>query len=138
MLPQLEQTILQNSNTETIANLMKPAAFPRLTKGAGANFVLSVPHGAINFAVLEFVRGRLGALVSSNRRLSDRAQQLGPTLDFMSSAISTITCSIVSTPQMMITDNIMAVSDCVWKPFDVHFRCHCLCALCFLHLASPC
>lgn len=29
-------------------------------------------------------------------------------LDFISSAISTITCSIVSTPQMMIVDNIMA------------------------------
>jgi Mitochondrial carrier protein len=103
-----KQTILQNSHTETVASLMKPSAFHRLTIGAGANFLLSVPHGAVNFAVLEFVRCRLGALVASNPALQKRSGRWGPTLDFASSAISTIVCSVVSTPQMMITDNIMA------------------------------
>lgn len=103
-----KQTILQNSRTETIASLLKPSSFPRLIQGAGANFLLSVPHGAVNFAVLEFVRRHLGALVASNPALQERSGRLGPTLDFASSAISTIVCSVVSTPQMMITDNIMA------------------------------
>jgi hypothetical protein len=87
---------------------MTVSAFPRLTKGAGANFLLSVPHGAVNFAVLEFVRSRLGAIVAANPAWQERSGRLGPTLDFVSSSISTIVCSVVSTPQMMITDNIMA------------------------------
>ncbi len=32
----------------------------------------------------------------------------GPAMDFVSSAIATVCCSVVSTPQMMIVDNIMA------------------------------
>jgi hypothetical protein len=76
--------------------------------GAGANFLLSVPQGAVNFAVLEGVRTWLDNLVESSPALSARADRLGFGLDFVSSAISTIACSVVSTPQMMITDNIMA------------------------------
>lgn len=87
---------------------MQPSNFRRLTQGAGANFVLSVPHGAINFAVLELVRHRLQKVVNSVPALKERADVMGPGLDFLSSAISTICCSIVSTPQMMICDNIMA------------------------------
>jgi hypothetical protein len=33
---------------------------------------------------------------------------LNPVLDFLSSAVSTFVCSIVSTPQMVLTDRIMA------------------------------
>jgi solute carrier family 25 S-adenosylmethionine transporter 26 len=82
--------------------------FKTLSRGAGANFILSVPHGAVNFAVLEFVRGRLNNFVESVPSLAKRADSMGPGLDFLSSAISTVCCSVVSTPQMMITDNIMA------------------------------
>lgn len=106
------KTMLQNSrggpDAPKIAELMLPQNFRRLTVGAGANFILSVPHGAVNFAVLEFVRKRLGAIVKSNPRLAANEERLSFGLDFLSSSISTITCSIVSTPQMMITDNIMA------------------------------
>ena len=107
------KTILQNSrlgvpNTPTIGELLLPQNFHRLTVGAGANFILSVPHGAVNFAVLEYVRKQLSILVQSNPVLAANERRFGFGLDFLSSSISTIVCSVVSTPQMMITDNIMA------------------------------
>lgn len=105
------KTILQSSrgvDRPTLSQLMRLDQFRMLTRGAGANFLLSVPHGALNFAVLEFVRGRLNQAVASVPYLQERLESIGPALDFTSSAISTICCSVVSTPQMMITDNIMA------------------------------
>jgi len=105
------KTILQSArgaDRPTINSLLQPSNFKRLSRGAGANFLLSVPHGAVNFAVLEFVRTKLNDLVQSSPALRKRAEQIGPGLDFLSSSLSTICCSIVSTPQMMITDNIMA------------------------------
>lgn len=105
------KTILQSSrgvDRPTLGQLMRPDQFRMLTRGAGANFLLSVPHGAVNFAVLEFVRGKLTRAARTVPFLRDRLDAIGPALDFSSSAISTICCSVVSTPQMMITDNIMA------------------------------
>lgn len=105
------KTILQSTrgaDRPTLGQLMRPEQFRMLTRGAGANFLLSVPHGAVNFAVLEFVRGRLNQGAQAVPFLRDRLDSIGPAMDFTSSAISTICCSIVSTPQMMITDNIMA------------------------------
>lgn len=112
------KTLLQSSRTAvgsgaealSIVTLARRENLPLLARGAGAQFLMSVPHGAINFAVLEFVRRRMAQLVSSSR-FADRfggSGVLGPGLDFLSSAISTVCCSVVSTPQMMITDNIMA------------------------------
>ena len=107
------KTILQNTrrglpDSPTIGELMLPRNFRRLTVGAGANFLLSVPHGAVNFAVLELVRKRLSGIVQSNPFLAANESKLSFGLDFLSSSISTVACSVVSTPQMMITDNIMA------------------------------
>ena len=78
-----------------------------LTRGAGAQLILSIPHGAVNFAVLELVRRQMNGSVSRSRH-ADRMKNFGPAFDFLSSAVSTICCSVVSTPQMMICDNIMA------------------------------
>lgn len=78
-----------------------------LTRGAGAQLILSIPHGAVNFAVLELVRRQMNNVVSRSKHV-ETMQSLGPVFDFLSSAMSTICCSIVSTPQMMICDNIMA------------------------------
>ena len=96
------KTILQSQSTSktTFLKLMHPKNFKMLTRGAGAQFLLSVPHGACNFAVLEYTRRIMGNIFGENKT--------GPALDFTSSAIATICCSAVSTPQMMITDNIMA------------------------------
>ena len=78
-----------------------------LTRGAGAQLILSIPHGAVNFAVLELVRRQMNSVVSRSRH-ADTMKNFGPVFDFLSSAMSTICCSVVSTPQMMICDNIMA------------------------------
>lgn len=78
-----------------------------LTRGAGAQLILSIPHGAVNFAVLELVRRQMNSVVSRSRH-ADAMKNFGPVFDFLSSAMSTICCSVVSTPQMMICDNIMA------------------------------
>eukprot|EP00594_Rhizosolenia_setigera_P011548 CAMPEP_0178958022 /NCGR_PEP_ID=MMETSP0789-20121207/11312_1 /TAXON_ID=3005 /ORGANISM="Rhizosolenia setigera, Strain CCMP 1694" /LENGTH=349 /DNA_ID=CAMNT_0020640483 /DNA_START=471 /DNA_END=1520 /DNA_ORIENTATION=+ len=113
------KTILQSRSTATgskatFRELARPKNLKLLTRGAGAQFILSVPHGAVNFAVLEFVRRRMTILAQKSLQQSkgkfadDSDSKLGPGLDFLSSAISTVCCSIVSTPQMMITDNIMA------------------------------
>mmetsp|Transcript_4576 Transcript_4576/g.6564 ORF Transcript_4576/g.6564 Transcript_4576/m.6564 type:complete len:514 (-) Transcript_4576:451-1992(-) len=130
------KTILQANRdtgaTESFFSLCKPSNFKLLTRGAGAQFILSVPHGAVNFAVLEYVRRQLTSVVEnrmvavaaaadreegnvknvSNKKRRGKNKAVaavgGPGLDFFSSAISTICCSVVSTPQMMITDNIMA------------------------------
>ena len=102
------KTLLQNSAGISGLELLAPKNLPRLWVGAGANFLLSVPHGAVNFAVLELVRKQLGAIVQATPFLAEREQTWGAGLDFLSSSISTIACSVVSTPQMMITDNIMA------------------------------
>ena len=88
------KTLLQRG---TASGLLTPSGFPRLFRGAGANFLLSIPHGAINFAVLELIRSRLSTMLD-----------WGAGVDFASSCIATVTCSVVSTPQMMICDNIMA------------------------------
>lgn len=80
----------------------------RLTRGAGAQLLLSLPHGAVNFAVLEFVRRQMNHVVSQSRYADVINRNFGPGMDFLSSAISTVCCSVVSTPQMMICDNIMA------------------------------
>ena len=103
------KTILQSSRGgPSFRELAQPKMFKMLTRGAGANFLLSVPHGAVNFAVLEFVRLQMGNAVDRVTFLKERKEAIGPGLDFVSSAISTICCSVVSTPQMMVTDNIMA------------------------------
>lgn len=104
------KTLLQQSNAPPMSSYLKQPVqqLPVLFRGAGANFILSVPHGAINFAVLELVRKQMAQRVRRIQYLADREDKLGPAMDFMSSAISTICCSVVSTPQMMITDNIMA------------------------------
>jgi len=62
----------------------------------------------VTFGVLELVRHQTAKLVAKTWGEIDEGRGIGPGLDFLSSAVSTICCSVVSTPQMMITDNIMA------------------------------
>lgn len=109
------KTILQSqrgveaSERLTVFGLAKPANVKLLTRGAGSQFLLSVPHGAVNFAVLEYVRRQMTRVTDQEWvRSRINVEAFSPGFDFLSSAISTICCSVVSTPQMMITDNIMA------------------------------
>ena len=64
---------------------------------------MSIPHGALNYAVTETTKIELARL-SIELDLSSVIPKnvLDPILDFLSSAISTFICSIVSTPQVSI------------------------------------
>ncbi|CAM9492814.1 unnamed protein product [Phaeothamnion confervicola] len=95
------KTLLQGKNTAVQLNSLSWRSWRVLTRGAGAQFVLSLPHGAFNFATLEAVRGYAASLFPGN-------VALGPVLDFVSSSVATTICSVVSTPQMVLTDRIMA------------------------------
>ena len=108
------KTILQSSRKVpgkaplTVRSFTQMKHAKHLTRGAGAQLILSIPHGAVNFAVLEFVRRQMNNLVSQSRYADTINRNFGPGMDFLSSALSTVCCSVVSTPQMMICDNIMA------------------------------
>eukprot|EP01034_Spumella_vulgaris_P025175 gene25175-31604_t len=80
-----------------------------LSRGAGAQFLMSIPHGAFNFAVTETTKKQVSTFVHNRHLVSAIPERiLNPLLDFLSSALATFVCSIVSTPQMVITDRIMA------------------------------
>jgi len=109
------KTLLQSNRNSgarmTIGQLAQPTNFKLLSRGAGAQFLLSVPHGAVNFAVLEFVRKQIFTAAMKSQYFSKRLESngaVGPMMDFASSAVSTVCCSVISTPQMMVVDNIMA------------------------------
>lgn len=110
------KTVLQSNrditaNRVTLRQIAKVQNFKMLSRGAGAQLVLSVPHGAVNFAVLEYVRSRISSMTMNSKWASKKKETsaaFGPLMDFVSSAVATVCCSVVSTPQMMIVDNIMA------------------------------
>eukprot|EP00904_Undaria_pinnatifida_P012332 jgi/Undpi1/8229/HiC_scaffold_25.g10699.m1 len=94
------KTLLQGRGT---SSQLSKLSFKLLTRGAGAQFVMSMPHGAFNFATLEVILGCSARVFPTEWR--DKA---GPVLDFVSSSVATLVCSVVSTPQMVLTDRIMA------------------------------
>ncbi|CAM9932117.1 unnamed protein product, partial [Ectocarpus fasciculatus] len=73
-----------------------------LRRGAGAQFVMSLPHGAFNYATLEVIMG-----FSAKFFPADWRETAGPVLDFVTSGVATLLCSVVSTPQVVIEDRIM-------------------------------
>lgn len=99
------QTIMHPANTyKTILQLKKRDSnvqlnLERLLRGADAQFFMSLPHGAFYFCVVEYVKSKIEFIIP---------KQLQFLADFTSSTISTIVCSIVSTPQMVLTDRLMA------------------------------
>lgn len=104
----MAQTIMHPANTfKTMLQLKRTSDIPiseqltpeRLLRGADAQFLLSLPHGAFYFVVIDQVKSRVTKLMpKAYDNLSD----------FAASAISTVVCSIVSTPQMVLTDRLMA------------------------------
>ena len=80
-----------------------------LSRGVCTQFIMSIPHGALNYVTVEAVKVEIGkAAIDMELSFLIPKTVLDPFLDFLSSAISTFVCSLVSTPQMVITDNIMA------------------------------
>ncbi|CAM9638312.1 unnamed protein product, partial [Ascophyllum nodosum] len=79
---------------------MLPLTWSTLSRGAGAQFLLSLPNGALHFAVLENTRTRMAELLP--------VRSASFLLDFASSSTATALCSVMSTPQMVLTNRIMA------------------------------
>merc|ERR1711991_659408 len=101
----MTQTIMHPANTfKTMLQLKSTGKEVQLTpqrllRGADAQFIMSLPHGAFYFFVIDQVKSKV------NQHMPSSLQYLS---DFTASAISTIVCSVVSTPQMVITDRLMA------------------------------
>ncbi|CAN0287845.1 unnamed protein product [Pylaiella littoralis] len=93
------KTILQGRGTSSqLSNL----SFELLTRGSGAQFVMSLPHGAFNYATLEVIMG-----FSSKFFPAEWREKAGPALDFFTSGVATLLCSVISTPQIVIEDRII-------------------------------
>jgi hypothetical protein len=101
----MAQTIMHPANTyKTILQLKNSGKAidltpERLLRGADAQFILSLPHGAFYFFVIDAVKKHISKFLPA---------KVGFLGDFTSSTISTVICSIVSTPQMVLTDRLMA------------------------------
>lgn len=115
----LAQTIMHPANTyKTLLQLKrkKGPAIPRkitwerLLRGVDAQFLLALPHGAFYFFVIDQVKITLSRIVPPKFDII---------ADFTSSAISTVICSVISTPQMVLTDRLMAG---VYPSFKVALR----------------
>ena len=86
---------LRGSSTGVLTKLTPE----RLLRGVDAQFIMSLPHGAFYFFVIDQVKTKLSCHMSSKFNFLQ---------DFAASTISTVFCSIVSTPQMVLTDRLMA------------------------------
>ena len=91
------QTLMHPANTyKTLLQLRGSSSrtLPRLTmerllRGADAQFVMSLPHGALYFCVIEQAKVQISRVMP---------EQLNLLADFAASTVSTTICSIVSTP----------------------------------------
>eukprot|EP01031_Cornospumella_fuschlensis_P025059 gene25059-30267_t len=100
----------------TFSTPLSPSLNPslsRLLRGVDAQFVLSLPHGAFHFFVIDFVKQHLHHHLHHHLNYLHKKhllhlQHIHAITDFISCSVSTIVCSIVSTPQMVLTDRLMA------------------------------
>lgn len=93
------KTLLQLKGSESKTGILTKLTPERLLRGVDAQFVMSIPHGACYFFVIDQVKTRLSGMLSKKYSFIQ---------DFAASTISTVFCSIVSTPQMVLTDRLMA------------------------------
>lgn len=90
------KTLLQLRDSKRLKVKLTPE---RLLRGVDAQFILSLPHGAFYFCVIDQVKSHLAKFIPKEFNFFS---------DFTASTISTVVCSIVSTPQMVLTDRLMA------------------------------
>lgn len=93
------KTLLQ---TKGSFQAILPLSYKTLTRGAGAQFLLSLPTGALHFAVLERTKAAMVEMFPL------AAVGASAAFDFASSSVATILCSVANTPQMVLTNRIMA------------------------------
>jgi solute carrier family 25 S-adenosylmethionine transporter 26 len=123
----IAQTVMHPANTyKTMLQMRRSGKMldlspERLFRGADAQFVMSLPHGAFYFSVIDlakkqvskFLPEKLGFLGMGQIQFCRRSALCRPKMcitllgDFAASTFSTIICSTVSTPQMVITDRLM-------------------------------
>jgi hypothetical protein len=93
------KTLLQVRGSGKAGGVLSKLTPERLLRGVDAQFIMSLPHGAFYFFVIDQVKTKLSTVMDSKFNFLQ---------DFASSTISTVFCSIVSTPQMVLTDRLMA------------------------------
>ena len=93
------KTLLQLKGSESKTGILTKLTPERLLRGVDAQFIMSIPHGACYFFIIDLVKNKLSGMLSSKYSFIQ---------DFAASTISTVFCSIVSTPQMVLTDRLMA------------------------------
>jgi hypothetical protein len=79
-----------------------------LTHGLGTQLLLTLPHGALSFAVTEITKKWL--LNNTSSRASSSSQKLrslDPLFDLVAASLASVVCSVISIPQMLLTDRIM-------------------------------
>ncbi|KAG5190453.1 mitochondrial carrier domain-containing protein [Tribonema minus] len=81
-----------------------PLTVADLTRGAGAQFLLSVPTGAFHYAVLEATKHAMTDVFPATSASATAV------FDFISSSAATTFSSVLSTPTMVLTSRIMAGS----------------------------
>ena len=105
--PNVAKTMLQISPTVTLGSLLQQPHV--LLRGAGAQFCLSALQGAVTFAIVEETRHVMEQLWQRYvYKASPTQGSTAASLDFCSSVASTLAASIVSVPQMVLMDNLMA------------------------------
>lgn len=107
-----------SSSPVTLMSLVRNR--PRvLLRGTAAQFILSAIQGAVTFAIVEETRHVMERTWQQNKQQPATQQQqqastrptsttTAASMDFASSVVSTAAASIVSVPQMVIMDNLMA------------------------------
>lgn len=123
------KTLLQLRGAENGVNI-KLLSLRRLFQGVDANLLLGLPHGAMHFYVIDRVKFYLSAVV---RKLDQKLnKKLNFVFDFLASALSTLICSSISTPQMVspATNGILKVYKHSHCPIFNYIRCTMYAALC--------
>lgn len=74
-----------------------------LTRGLGTQLFLTLPHGALSFAVTESTKKWLLNYTTSHSQF----KKFDPMFDLIAASVSSMICSLISIPQMLLTDRIM-------------------------------
>ncbi|KAH8066264.1 hypothetical protein JL722_694 [Aureococcus anophagefferens] len=87
----------------TAAGPLSPRTWRALSRGLGAQALLSLPNGALNFCAMEGARRAIDAALALSGGSAPR-----PLVDAASAGVGTVVGTFVSLPQSILGDRIMA------------------------------
>lgn len=87
----------------TAAGPLSPRTWRALSRGLGAQALLSLPNGALNFCAMEGARRAIDAALALSGGSAPR-----PLVDAASAGVGTVVGTFVSLPQSILSDRIMA------------------------------